>query len=66
MRCAGRWAYARYYPSETARRKALPGWLHHYNHHRPHTAIGNVPLITRLTKLSGQYVRSGSGAGGPR
>ena len=23
-----------------ARRKALPAWLHHYNHHRPHTAIG--------------------------
>jgi transposase InsO family protein len=52
---ADRWAFARYYPSETARRKALPGWLHHYNHHRPHTAIGNVPPITRLTNLSGQY-----------
>jgi transposase InsO family protein len=49
------WAFARHYPSETARRKALPGWLHKYNHHRPHTAIGKVPPITRLTNLSGQY-----------
>jgi transposase InsO family protein len=38
-----------------ARRKALPGWLHEYNHHRPHTAIGRVPPITRFTNLSGQY-----------
>jgi len=29
--------------------------LHHYNHHRPYTAIGKVPPITRLTNLSGQY-----------
>ena len=41
--------------SESARRKALPAWLHEYNHHRPHTAIGNRPPITRLTNLSGQY-----------
>jgi len=41
--------------SESARRKALPGWLHEYNHHRPHTAIGGHPPITRLTNLSGQY-----------
>ncbi|WP_370464077.1 integrase core domain-containing protein [Micromonospora sp. AP08] len=30
----------RFYSSEAARRKALPTWLHHYNHHRPHTATG--------------------------
>jgi hypothetical protein len=35
--------------------KALPAWLHEYNHHRPHTAIGNVPPITRLTNVAGQY-----------
>jgi hypothetical protein len=28
---------------------------HHYNHHRPHTAIGKVPPISRLTNLPGQY-----------
>lgn len=49
------WAYARLYGSEAARRKALPAWIHHYNHHRPHTATGNRPPITRLTNLTGQY-----------
>jgi transposase InsO family protein len=52
---AAGWAFARPFPTETHRRKALPGWLHEYNHHRPHTAIGNVPPITRLTNLPGQY-----------
>ncbi|WP_270888333.1 integrase core domain-containing protein, partial [Pedococcus sp. 5OH_020] len=41
--------------SESERRAALPAWLHEYNHHRPHTACGNQPPITRLTNLSGQY-----------
>ena len=50
------WGYARAYTSETERRDALPAWLHHYNHHRPHTACGNKPPITRLTNLSGQYI----------
>ena len=50
------WAFARMFLSESARRKALPAWLHEYNHHRPHTAIGNHPPITRLTNLSEQYI----------
>jgi transposase InsO family protein len=49
------WAFARMSLTESPRRKALPAWLHEYNHHRPHTAIGNRPPITRLTNLSGQY-----------
>ena len=49
------WGYARCYTSEHERRAALPAWLHEYNHHRPHTACGNKPPITRLTNLSGQY-----------
>jgi transposase InsO family protein len=49
------WAFRRMFLSELARRQALPGWLHEYNHHRPHTAIGRRPPITRLTNLSGQY-----------
>jgi transposase InsO family protein len=49
------WAFRRMFLSESARRKALPAWLHEYNHHRPHTAIGARPPITRLTNLSGQY-----------
>ena len=50
------WAFARFYASEKARRAALAGWIHHYNHHRLHTAIGKVPPITRLTNLPGQYI----------
>jgi transposase InsO family protein len=49
------WAFKRFYASESARRKALPAWLHYYNHHRNHTAIGKVPPISRLTNLAGQY-----------
>jgi transposase InsO family protein len=49
------WAYASAYASERERRAALSAWIHEYNHHRPHTACGNKPPITRLTNLSGQY-----------
>jgi len=49
------WAYSRHYNSESARRAALPAWLHSYNHHRPHTAIGGHPPISRLTNLPGQH-----------
>ena len=49
------WAYARLWDSETARRDALPGWLHLYNHHRPHTATGGQPPISRLTNLPGHH-----------
>lgn len=49
------WAFKRFYATESARRNALPAWLHHYNHHRPHTAIGGHPPISRLTNLHGQY-----------
>jgi transposase InsO family protein len=45
------WAYARYYENETTRREALPGWLHTYNHHRHHSAIGGKPPISRLNNL---------------
>lgn len=49
------WAYARFYASETERRAALPGWLHFYNHHRLHSAIGNQPPISRLTNVPGHH-----------
>ncbi|HEX5335668.1 MAG TPA: IS481 family transposase [Propionicimonas sp.] len=49
------WAYAHHYLTETERRAALPGWLHEYNHPRPHSAIGGKPPISRLTNLPGQY-----------
>jgi transposase InsO family protein len=49
------WAYARAYTSETQRRNALPGWLHNYNNHRGHTALGGNPPASRVPNLSGQY-----------
>ena len=48
------WAYAKAYRSESARRAALPAWLHIYNHHRPHSALGGRPPISRVTNLPGQ------------
>jgi transposase InsO family protein len=49
------WAFSRAYSHESARRAALPAWLHFYNHHRPHTAIGKLPPISRLNNLPGHY-----------
>ena len=46
---------------ESARRNALPAWLQAYNHHRPHTAIGGHPPISRLTNLPGQHTVSTDG-----
>src|SRR5689334_20052396 len=51
----GEWAYQRLFTSEQARRDALPAWLHYYNHHRPHTALGKQPPITRCTNVTEQY-----------
>lgn len=53
-------AYAEIHSDETAvtaiaasassgdalRRAALPGWLHFYNHHRPHSSTGGKPPVT--------------------
>jgi transposase InsO family protein len=49
------WAYKKLYTSENARRAALAGWIHQYNHHRPHTALGGQPPITRLNNLAGHH-----------
>jgi transposase InsO family protein len=51
---ADEWAYARPYTSETQRRDTLPAWLHTYNNHRGHTALGGGPPASRITNLSGQ------------
>ena len=48
------WAYVRLYQSETERTNALADWLHTYNHHRNHTAIGGPP-INRATNQAGQH-----------
>jgi len=48
------WAYVRVYLSDEERTAALDDWLHLYNHHRHHTAIGGPP-IARVNDLLGQY-----------
>jgi transposase InsO family protein len=50
------WAYAKPYTSEHARRAALPNWLHMYNHHRSHTALGGQPPASRVLNLCGQNI----------
>jgi transposase InsO family protein len=49
------WAYAKPYRSESERRAAFPDWLHTYNHHRGHTALGGLPPASRVPNLTGQY-----------
>jgi transposase InsO family protein len=49
------WAYARLWRSEAARARALAPWLHRYNHHRHHTAIGGPPA-SRINNLAGQNI----------
>ncbi|WP_226366137.1 IS481 family transposase [Pseudonocardia sp. ICBG162] len=49
------WAFKKLYNSESARLAALPAWVHDYNHHRPHSAIGKATPITRLNNLAGHH-----------
>ncbi len=44
------WAYARSWTSDPQRARTLDRWLHRYNHHRHHTAIGGPPS-SRVTNL---------------
>lgn len=46
--CLREWAYAATYATSAQRRDALQDWLHHYNCHRPHSALGGRPPISRL------------------
>ncbi|MFI6351057.1 IS481 family transposase [Streptomyces sp. NPDC050560] len=49
------WAYLRPYTSNHERTAALTEFLHTYNHHRCHTALGGHPPITRVNNPAGQY-----------
>ena len=49
------WAYVRVYCSEAERAAALEPWLHRYNHHPCHTAIGGEPPISRVNNVPGHY-----------
>jgi transposase InsO family protein len=48
------WAYGAIYGSSTERTASLDGWLWHYNHRRPHSALSHQPPISR-TNLLGSY-----------
>lgn len=52
---AQEWAYAAAYDSEEARAATYGTWLHHYNHHRPHTGIGGRVPSDRVHNLTGNY-----------
>ena len=52
---ADEWAYARTYRTDSERCNAYTDWLHTYNHHRGHTALGGQPPASRVPNLSGQY-----------
>ena len=43
------WAYGWTFQNSAQRTKALASWQHHYNCHRPHSGIGGVPPISRLS-----------------
>jgi transposase InsO family protein len=49
------WAYVQLYTSNHERTAALADWLHRYNYHRAHTALGGLPPIARVNNLSGHY-----------
>ncbi|MFE2129154.1 IS481 family transposase [Streptomyces amritsarensis] len=49
------WAYLRPYTSNDERTAALADFLHTYNHHRCHTALGGHPPISRVNNAAGQY-----------
>jgi transposase InsO family protein len=42
------WGLGQRYLSSAHRAEALPHWLHHYNHTRRHSSIGDRPPITRV------------------
>ena len=48
------WAYARPYASETERAALFKEWLHTYNHHRGHTALGGLSPADLVPNLRGQ------------
>jgi transposase InsO family protein len=51
------WAYRQVFDSSAQRGAVLPEFLHTYNHHRTHTALGGKPPISRIpvNDLTGHY-----------
>ena len=51
------WAYAAAYDSSQQRTEALKTWIHHYNWHRPHSALDSKPPISRLNLHGNNLLR---------
>ena len=49
------WAYVNPYQNNEERARLLPPWLHMYNHHRSHTALGGASPFDRVKHLCGNY-----------
>ena len=47
--------YVRLYTTNAERTAALDSWLHLYNHHRAHTALGGHPPISRVNNPPDSY-----------
>lgn len=45
------WAYRLAYSSSEQRSQALKAWLHHYNHHRSHSALAGQSPATRMNSV---------------
>ncbi len=50
------WAYVRRYDTNQARLDALPGFVDHYNHRRPHGSLdGRPPMTVLVNNVSGNH-----------
>lgn len=47
------WAHSRVWPSSTHRDRALSSFMRYYNRHRPHSAAGGRPPISRVQQVRG-------------
>ena len=53
---AREWGYGLVYRSHHKRARALPHWLEHYNHTRPHSSLGGRPPISRVHNVCGHDI----------
>ncbi|WP_448711148.1 IS481 family transposase [Microbacterium profundi] len=51
---AAEWAYTASYASDEDRAATYQDWIHHYNHHRPHTGIDGQTPSDRVHNLTGK------------
>lgn len=51
---AAEWAYAKLYTNDAERNADYQTWLHHDNHHRPHTGTGGAVPPPRVHNVPGR------------